>query len=65
MKVVESKKPILSIAIPTRNRQLYAVESIRTILSIIDNDIEVVVQDNSDDSSLESMLPNDSCSLPP
>ena len=47
---------ILSIIIPTRNRQVYACKTIETILDLNRNDFEIIVQDNSDDDSLKSML---------
>lgn len=47
---------LLSIIIPTKNRQEYAISVVEQILSIKSNDIEVVVQDNSDVNSLENML---------
>jgi glycosyltransferase involved in cell wall biosynthesis len=49
-------EPLLSIAIPTRNRQAYALSAVRAILSTFDGDIEVVVHDNSDTPDLERML---------
>lgn len=48
--------PLLSIAIPTRNREEYALSSVASILAINSNDLEVVVQDNSDASDLEDSL---------
>lgn len=47
---------LLSIVIPTRNRQKYALKSVKQILQFNDNDIQVVIQDNSDDRSLENQL---------
>lgn len=47
--------PLISIIIPTRNRQRYANAAVRTILSF-KKDIQVIVQDNSDDNSLKEML---------
>lgn len=46
---------ILSVLIPTRNRQRYAEAAVRGILAI-DSDIQIVIQDNSDDMSLRSRL---------
>ena len=46
----------LSIIIPTRNRQIYANKCVRTILSINSDNFEVVVHDNSTDTSLRDML---------
>src|SRR5690348_7711765 len=40
--------PLLSVVIPTRNRQEYAESCIRSLLRIQSPDLEVVVQDNSD-----------------
>ena len=59
MREKDQNQPILSIIIPTRNRQKYAIESIASILQAIDQDCEIVVQDNSDISSLENILPSD------
>lgn len=46
----------LSIIIPTKNRQQYALNCIKTLLNFSSNGFEVVVQDNSDDDSLGKML---------
>ncbi|MBI5017699.1 MAG: glycosyltransferase family 2 protein [Deltaproteobacteria bacterium] len=57
-----SVRPLLSIVVPTRNRATYAVPAIRSLLSIPSTDIQVVVQDNSDDPELERFveaLPSD------
>lgn len=47
---------LLSIIIPTRNRQVYCVESIKSILMDIDHRCEIIVQDNSSDNRLHQML---------
>lgn len=47
---------LLSIIIPTKNRQPYAVKAVEQILSINKDNIQVVIQDNSDDESLFEML---------
>jgi hypothetical protein len=47
--------PVLSIVIPTRNRAEYALCAIRQVLSIDQTDMQLVVQDNSDDDSLRHM----------
>lgn len=52
----EGFAPLLSIVIPTRNRQKYAVSSIESILRITDPGLEIVVQDNSDTPELEGLL---------
>ncbi|MGJ7024621.1 glycosyltransferase family 2 protein [Petrimonas sulfuriphila] len=49
-------QPLLAIIIATRNRQKYALSAVESILSINDDSIEVVVQDNSDNDSLREML---------
>ena len=43
---------LLSIIIPTKNRQVYCLKSIRQILGVVSKDVEIIVQDNSDDNSL-------------
>ena len=48
--------PLLSIVIPTRNRQEYAASCIRSLLRIPSVDLEVVVQDNSDSDELRRHL---------
>ncbi len=49
-------RPLLSIIIPTRNRAKYAASCIRSLLSISDSKLEVVVQDNSDRDPLLSSV---------
>lgn len=51
-------KPKLSIIIPTKNRQKYALDCVKTIVNFKNNDFEIIVQDNSDNNSLETMLDN-------
>ena len=46
-------KPLLSIIIPTRNRMIYAISAIQSILKIEDKRIELIVQDNSTNNELE------------
>ncbi|MBT9142987.1 MAG: GalNAc(5)-diNAcBac-PP-undecaprenol beta-1,3-glucosyltransferase [Dehalococcoidia bacterium] len=48
--------PLLSIVIPTRNRQKYAISAIISILSITAPDLELVVHDNSDSRDLEEYI---------
>jgi glycosyltransferase involved in cell wall biosynthesis len=50
------EKPIISIIIPSRNRQKYAINCIQSILNIKDTRIEVVVHDNSDTNELETYI---------
>lgn len=49
-------KPLLSIIIPTKNRQKYAFSTIKSILSITHSSLELVVHDNSDSNNLEKKL---------
>ncbi len=43
---------VLSICIPTRNRQVYAMSAVREMLRSERQDFEVVLADNSDDAAL-------------
>jgi glycosyltransferase involved in cell wall biosynthesis len=53
----EEKSPLLSIIIPTRNRQKYAISAITSILNNISApDLELVVHDNSDSRDLEDYI---------
>lgn len=49
-------KPLLSIAIATKNRQKYCLSAVQSILSLNYYNIQVIVQDNSDDKNLEILL---------
>jgi len=49
-------KPLLSIVIPTKNRQKYAFLTIKNILSIDHRLLELIVHDNSDSNILEKQL---------
>ncbi len=48
--------PLLSIIVPTRNRQKYAISAINSILGIPAKDIELVVYDNSDSDDLRNYI---------
>lgn len=50
-------KYLISVIIPTRNRQIYAQAAVRNLLGI-SKDIQIIVQDNSDDMSLRKDLEN-------
>jgi len=52
----EEHRPLLSIIIATRNRQKYAKAAVTSILSIPDPRLELIIQDNSDDETLEAAL---------
>ncbi len=56
--VKSNNSPLLSIIIPTRNRQKYAISAIISILSISATDFELVVQDNSGSRELEEYIRN-------
>lgn len=47
---------LLSIVVPTRNRQKYAIQSVLQIYHVTDERVQIVVQDNSDEEGLEEML---------
>lgn len=51
-------RPILSIIIPTKNRQQYCVQSIEQIIALNIPNIEICIQDNSDSDVLRSMIPS-------
>jgi len=53
---IKGNVPLLSVVIPTRNRQEYAISCIESILRIPDPELEIVVQDNSDTRKLEELL---------
>lgn len=48
-------KYLISVIIPTRNRQTYAAAAVRHICKI-DDRIQIIVQDNSDDMTLKDMI---------
>jgi Glycosyl transferase family 2 len=48
--------PALSVVIPTHNRGRYAIHAIRSVLSIADPALELVVTDTSTDGELSSQL---------
>ena len=47
---------LLSIVIPTKNRQYYARQCVKQIYDVTDNSVQIVVHDNSDNNSLCRML---------
>lgn len=51
-----SYKYLLSVIIPTKNRQQYAEKAIEQILSIDSSKIQIVIQDNSDKNILSKKL---------
>ena len=50
------RNPVLSILIPTRNREDYAVQVIQHVLKINDSRFELVIYNNSDTNRLETLL---------
>jgi hypothetical protein len=47
---------LLSIIIPTKNRQFYCKAAIKQILKALSGSVEIVIQDNSDDRSIEDFI---------
>ncbi len=47
---------ILSIVVPTRNRQVYCLEAVKQILSVTDEGVQIVVTDNSDENTLQNEI---------
>lgn len=48
--------PILSILIPTKNRDKYALNVVQHLLAIDNSKFQIIIQDNSDTNKLESLL---------
>lgn len=48
--------PLLSIVIPTRNREIYCIEAIRHILSFTESNFELIIQDNSDTTKIKDYI---------
>lgn len=44
-------KPLLSVVVPTKNRYIYLKELVKLINSFNDSELELVIQDNSDDNT--------------
>lgn len=49
---------LLSVIVPTRNRQIYCIEAVKTILQDLDERCELVIQDNSSDDRLKKQVEN-------
>lgn len=47
------KKYLLSIIIPTKNRQFYCQKAILQVLGSVSNKVQIVIQDNSDNMTLQ------------
>lgn len=52
------KNYLLTVVIPTRNRQEYAIKSLEQVLAQTNDDVEIVLQDNSDDDRLRQLINN-------
>lgn len=48
--------PLLSIIIATRNREYYCIESIKSILALDSNEIELAIADNSDSAVVKDFV---------
>ncbi|EGF59391.1 glycosyltransferase, group 2 family protein [Bacteroides fluxus YIT 12057] len=48
--------PLLTIVIPTRNREYYCIEAIKNILAHDNKNFELVIQDNSDSNKVEKFV---------
>lgn len=57
--MINNSKYLLSIVIPTKNRQYYASMAVKQIISVTAENIQIVIQDNSDTNELLSMLGGD------
>jgi glycosyltransferase involved in cell wall biosynthesis len=55
---MNQRKILLSIIIPTKNRQAYVLKAVEQIFRLNDQRIQVVIQDNSDETILLEMLSN-------
>lgn len=55
------KEYMLSVIIPTKNRQYYCLNSVKQILACYSEEVEIVVQDNSDNRSLEEKIKELKC----
>lgn len=53
--------PLISIIIPTKNRQVYCRQVIKQIIDTTGDRTEIVIQDNSDDSQLSAYCQELSC----
>lgn len=54
-------KKLLSIIIPTKNRKEYCIKAVKQVLSLKLENIQIVVQDNSDNDELKKFLEELKC----
>lgn len=50
--------PLLSIVIATKNRELYCIETIKSILKISNGEIQIAISDNSDTNQVKIFIEN-------
>ncbi|AMO21158.1 glycosyltransferase family 2 protein [Flavobacterium columnare] len=50
------KKPLLTIAIATKNREFYCIEAIKSILKYNDENIEIAIADNSETTIVKEFV---------
>ena len=53
---VKMSKYLLSIIIPTKNRQKYCIEAVNQIISTLNSGVEIIIQDNSDTAELKTVV---------
>ena len=52
-------KPILSVVVATKNRVKYCIACIEAFLHLPDVDIEIIIQDNTDNLELKYYINNE------
>lgn len=48
--------PLLSIVIPTRNREFYCIQTVKGLLDYCGSNIEIIIQDNSDSHDIDNYI---------
>jgi glycosyltransferase involved in cell wall biosynthesis len=54
--MVNFSKYLLSIVVPTKNRAIYALATLKQVLSIQHDNLQLVIQDNSEDTVLKELV---------
>jgi glycosyltransferase involved in cell wall biosynthesis len=54
--MVNFSKYLLSIVVPTKNRAMYALATLKQVLSIQHDNLQLVIQDNSEDTVLKELV---------
>lgn len=49
-------RPLLSLVVPTKNRQKYAISLLQGVHAFESQELEVIIQDNSDEASLKEFV---------